>query len=117
MTFNPVTALLLDVQGLIDSLRVSLIADPIMGYVANSFGAGVPGALVSVVDANGNTVATTVTDITGFYYMATTGVLSLGANYSVQVTGVPAGFTSASPANQPFTWQGVTASFADFILN
>jgi hypothetical protein len=116
VAFNPVTTLLLDVQGLIDSLRVSLIADPIMGYVVNSSGGGVPGATVSIAGATG-TVATATTDITGFYYMATTGVLTPGATHTLAVTGLPAGFASASPANQTFTWQGTAVAESNFVLN
>ena len=116
VAFNPVTALLLDVQGLIDSLRVSLIPDPITGYVVNSLGVGVPGATVSILSAAGNTVATATTDITGFYFLATTGVLTPGA-YTIAVSGIPAGFASATPANQAFTWQGAAIALNNFVLN
>ena len=115
-TFNPVTALLLDVQGLIDSLRVSLIPDPITGYVVNSLGVGVPGATVSILNAAGNAVATATTDITGFYFLATTGVLTPGA-YSIAVSGFPAGFASSTPANQAFNWQGTAIALSNFVLN
>jgi len=117
VTINPVTALLLDVQGLIDSLRVSMTPDPITGYVGMN-GVGVPGAAVSVLDANGNAVATVTTDITGFYFIATTGgVLTPGATYTLQVTGFPAGFANSTPTNQTFTWQGGAITFSDFVLN
>jgi len=114
--FNPVTALLFDVQGLIDSLRVSLIPDPITGDVVNSLGAGVPGATVSILNAAGNTVATATTDITGFYFLATTGVLTPGA-YTIAVSGIPAGYASSTPANQPFAWQGTATVLSNFVLN
>jgi hypothetical protein len=114
--FNPVAALLLDVQGLIDGLRVSLIPDPITGYVVNSLGVGVPGATVSILNAAGNAVATATTDITGFYFLATTGVLTPGA-YSIAVSGIPAGFASSTPANQAFTWQGTAMALSNFVLN
>jgi hypothetical protein len=117
VALNPVTVLLLDVQGLIDSLRVSLIPDPITGYVVNASGARLPGATVSILDAANNVVATATSDITGFYFMATTGVLSPGATYTLQVTGLPAGFTSATPANQTFIWQVGAITFSDFVLN
>jgi hypothetical protein len=118
VTFNPVTALLLDVQGLIDSLRVSMTPDPITGYVVDMNGVGVPGAAVSILDANGNTVATAMTDITGFYFIATTGgVLTPGASYTLQVSGLPAGFSTATPASQPLLWQGAAAAFSNFVLN
>jgi len=77
--FNPAAILLLDVQGLIDSLPVSMIPDPITGYVVDANGVGVPGASVSIVDAGNNVVATATTDITGFYFMVTTGVLTPSA--------------------------------------
>ena len=117
VAFNPVSALLLDVQGLIDSLRVSLIPDPITGYIVNSLGVGVPGATVSILNGAGNTVATATTDITGFYFLATTGVLAPGANYTIAVTGLPAGFANATPPNQPFAWQGSPTAFGNFVLN
>src|SRR5436309_521584 len=66
VTFNPVAVLLADVQALIDSLKVSMIPDPITGYVVNSSGAGVSGATVSIINSGGSTVASAVTDITGF---------------------------------------------------
>jgi hypothetical protein len=117
VAFNPVSVLLGDVQGLIASLRVSTIPDPITGYVNDSNGAGLFGATVSVVDATGNTVATASTDITGFYFLATTGVLTPGATYGLEVTGFPGGFASSTPANQPFTWQGTADAFGNFTLN
>lgn len=117
ITFNPANVLLVDAQGLIDSLRVGAIADPITGYAVNSAGTGIPGATVSIIDANGNTIANATTDITGFYYMATTGVLSPGANYTLQVSSLPAGFASVSPTNQPFVWQGAALAFTNFVLN
>jgi len=114
--FNPVTALLFDVQGLIDSLRVSLIPDPITGYVVNSLGVGVPGATVSILNGAGNTVATATTDITGFYFLATTGILTPGA-YTIAVSSIPAGYASSTPANQPLAWQGTAIVLSNFVLN
>ncbi len=116
--FNPVTVLLLDVQGLIDSLRVSLTPDPIIGYVVDRNGVGVAGATVSIVDGNGSPVAMAVTDITGFYFIATTGgVLTPGATYTLQLGGLPAGFLAATPASQPFTWRGSALALSNFVLN
>jgi hypothetical protein len=114
---NPVTVLLLDVQGLIDSLRVSMTPDPITGYLVDASGAGLAGASVSILDTGGHAVSTAATDITGFYFMATTGVLSPGAVYTLQVTGLPAGFTNSTPANQTFTWQGSAIALSNFVLN
>lgn len=119
VAFNPVTVLLLDVQGVIDSLRVSAIPDPITGYVVDMNGVGVPGATVSILDASTNMpVATATTDITGFYFFATMSVLTPHANYTVAVTGLPAGFTSSTPAASPaFPWLGTGMMIGDFVLN
>jgi hypothetical protein len=108
---------LLDVEGLIDSVRVSAIADPITGYVVNASGVGVPGATVSILDAGGNIVAIASTDITGYYFFATTGVLIPGATYTV-VTGLPAGFLNSAPTASPaFTWTGTGMMIGNFVLN
>src|SRR5260370_36351192 len=117
VALSPVTVLLLHLQGLIDSLCVSMIPDPNTGDVGDPNGAGLPGATVNTLDAANNVVATTTTDITGFYFLATTGVLSPGAAYNLQVTGFPAGFASATPANQTFTWQGSAIALINFCLN
>jgi hypothetical protein len=118
VAFNPVTVLLLDVQGLIDSLRVSAIPDPITGYVVNSSGVGVAGAGVSILDAGGNVVATATTDITGFYFFATMSVLNPNSSYTVAVTGLPAGFAGSTPAASPaFTWSGTGLMIGNFLLN
>lgn len=116
--FNPAAALLLDVQALIDNLRVSAIADPITGYVVNASGGGVADATLNIRDAGGNTVATASTDITGYYFFATTGVLIPGSSYTVVVTGLPAGFSQSTPAVSPaFTWAGTGMMIGNFVLN
>ena len=75
---------------------------------------GVAGAVLTLKDSAGTTVATATTDITGFYFFATTGVLTPGATYTVTVT-VPAGFIAASPQSQTFAWSGgAEVSLADF---
>ena len=124
VAFNPVTVLLLDVQGLIDSLRVSAIPDPITGYVVDINGVGVPGAVVSIVllDPNGQpvqTVATATTDITGFYFFATMSVLNQSATYTVAVTGLPPGFgnTPPPPPSPAFMWSGSGMMIGNFVLN
>lgn len=117
VTFNPVNVLLLDVQALIDNLRVGLIPDPITGYVVDANGVGLAVATVSILDGGAAVVATTTTDITGFYFLATTGVLSPGAPYTLVVTGLPVGFGAVTPPNQPFTWQGGAIVFSNFVLN
>jgi len=117
VTFNPVTVLLNDVQGLIDSLRVSTIADPVIGSVVNSSGMGVAGATLSILDAGGNTVATATTDITGFYFFPTTGVLNPGSTYTVAVVAPPAGFATSTPAFQTFLWGGTAIMLSNFLLS
>lgn len=118
VTINPVTALLLDVQSLIDSLRVSMTPDPITGYVVDMNGVGVPGATVSILDANGKAVATATTDITGFYFFATTGgVLTPYASYTVAVTGLPAAFVNLPAASPAFQWTGSGMMVGTFVLN
>lgn len=114
VTFNPVTVLLTDVQSLINSLRTSVTPDPITGYAVNSTGTGIAGATLTMLDSAGHTLATATTDITGFYYFATTGILTPGSSYTVQVTGFPAGFTTSTPSYQTFTWggSGLTFSFS-----
>jgi len=114
---NPVTVLLLDVQGLIDSLRVSMTPDPITGYVVDGNGVGIPGATVSIL-AGTTTVAIATTDVTGFYFFATTNVLNQQSSYTVAVTGLPAGFTTSAPAASPaFIWTGAGMTIGTFVLN
>ena len=122
MAFNPVTVLLLDVQALIDSLRVSATPDPITGYVVDANGVGVAGAVVSMilVDQNGQpvqTVATAMTDITGFYFFATMSVLNPGSSYGVSVSGLPPGFATSTPVMSPaFVWSGSGLMIGTFVL-
>jgi hypothetical protein len=91
-----------------------MMADPITGYVVNSSGTGLAGATVSIV---GTTTITATTDVTGFYYFATTGgVLSTGQIYTMKVTGFPTGYSTATPASSTFTSSG--SGFAsNFTLN
>jgi hypothetical protein len=72
---------------------------------------------VSAFNSGCAVVATATTDITGFYFLATTGVLTPGANYTIAVSGLPAGFANVTPPNQPFTWQGSAIAFGNFSLN
>jgi hypothetical protein len=116
VAFNPVMVLLADVQGLTDSLRVGTMADPITGYVVDSNGVEVIGATVGILDAGGNMVATASTDITGYYFFATTGVLVPGSSYSVAVTGLPPGFVTTPPASPAFAWSGTGMMVGNFVL-
>jgi len=115
ITFDPATVLLTQVQSLIDNLRTSDTADPITAYVVDSNGLGISGATVSIMDSFSHTVATATTDITGFYFFPTTGVLASGSSYTVQVT-LPSGFTTSTPAPQSFTWFGSGIVPSTFVL-
>jgi len=115
ITLNSDAVLISDAQALIDSTRVSAIPNPITGYVLNPSGLGVFGASVTIVDAGSNPVATATTDVTGFYFFATTGVLATGSSYTV--TASAAGFTVSAPPSQSFTWQAAQMNLVDFVLN
>jgi hypothetical protein len=114
ITADCATVLITDARSLIDSLAVSATPNPITGSVRTASGLGVAGAVLTLKDSTGTTVATATTDITGFYFFATTGLLTPGATYTVNVT-VPIGFTAASSTGQTFTWSGnAELSLADF---
>jgi hypothetical protein len=105
VSFDPATVLTIDAGSLINSIAVSATPNPIVGSVETAAGLGVSGATLALRDSTGATLATVTTDITGFYFFATTGLLTPGGTYTVTVT-VPAGLTAASPAGQSFTWTG-----------
>jgi hypothetical protein len=81
---------------------------------ANGDSAGVSGAKVSTLNA-ATTVAIATTDIAGFYYFATTGILAAGISYTIERTSL-AGFSTWTPAFQTFIWQGTGSTF-NFSLN
>jgi roadblock/LC7 domain-containing protein len=85
--------------------------------VVNSSGVAVANATVSVLDSTNAVVATATTDITGFYFFPTAGILVSGSNYIVEVTGFPAHFTASSPPSQTFNWTGSGFELANFVLN
>jgi hypothetical protein len=116
VTFNPATALVTDARSLINSLEVAANPDPITGSVVNGAGSSVAGATVSLLNSSGGTLATAPTDITGFYFFATTGLLNSGTTYSVKVTGLPAGYVAASPGVETFTWSGGAITLGNFTL-
>lgn len=116
--FNAASVLTTDAQSLINTLRAGTIADPITGYALNSSGAGVQGATVSIYSgttASGTPIASAATDITGFYYFATTNLLTSGSTYTIAVSGL-SGYTTATPAYSTFTWTG-TGFGSTFTLN
>jgi len=114
-TFNPATVLAVDVQSLIDSLRVGTVPNPITGYVVNSSNLGISGATVRILDGT-TTVATATTDVTGFYYFPTTSVLSTNTSYAIEVSPIPSPFTTSTPPASTFTWTGSGLTFT-FTLN
>jgi hypothetical protein len=114
ITADCATVLMVDARGLMDGLAVSATPNPITGSVRTAGGSGVSGAILTLTDSAGLTVATATTDITGFYFFATTGLLTPGATYTVTVA-VPGGLTTANAAGQTFTWSGgAELSLADF---
>jgi hypothetical protein len=114
ITFTPATVITANVVGLITSLKASVSsADPITGFVMDSTGNGVQNVTVTILNPPANTPvpgATAMTDVTGFYFFATTGSLGVGSSYIVQVT-VPAPFSTASPTYPPFSWAGKGLAF------
>jgi virginiamycin B lyase len=117
LTVNPAAVLIADAQSLINGLTVSATSNPVTGSAVTSTGSAVAGAMLSLVNSSGTTEATATTDITGFYYFATTGLLTSGATYSVSVTELPTGFTTASPAVQTLTWSGGALTLSNFTLS
>jgi len=114
ITSDCAAVLMTDARSLIDTLAVSATPNPITGSVHTASGSGVAGAILTLKDSAGTTLATATTDITGFYFFATTGLLTPGATYTVTVT-LPVGFTAASAASQTLTWSGgAEVSLADF---
>lgn len=107
----------MDATALLDTLKVTMTPNPITGYIINSSGLDLSGVTISIINNSQIVAATATTDITGFYYFATTGVLSVGSAYSVQVSTFPSGYTSSSPASQSMTWQGASVTLDDFILS
>jgi hypothetical protein len=116
VTFNPITVLLGDVQSLINSLSAGAAANPITGTVVNSSSMGIPGVTVGIIDGAGKTVATAITDITGFYLFATTSILAPGAAYTIKVVAFPTGYSTSVPALRTFTWGGSAMAF-NFAVN
>lgn len=111
-TFNPVDVLVAQVQGLLTSLGATLKANPLIGTVVGTGGVEVKGALVSVLNAAKNVVATAETDATGFYFFPKTSALTVNADYTAKVTLLPKPWRKATPAAQTFTWKGSAVSFA-----
>jgi len=116
VTFNPVTVLTNDVQSLIDTLSTTITPNPITGYVVTSTGT-ISGVTVGIFDSSGHQVATATTDVTGFYFLSDTSILIVGSAYTIEVTGIPTGFTTSSPPSQTFTWSGTATVIGNFVLS
>lgn len=112
-SLNAASILSADASSLIGQLSVVTNGDPITGFVVNS-GFGVSGAVVSILNG-ASTVATAITDSTGFYYFPNTSTLANGVAYTIQVTGL-AGFSTSVPSSSTFTWMGKGMAF-NFTLN
>jgi sugar lactone lactonase YvrE len=114
ITFTPATVLTTEVAGLITSLKTSVSsADPITGFVVDSTGTGVLNVTISILNSPSNTPAVLPvnSDLTGFYFFATTSSLTVGSTYTIQVTGIPAPFSLPSPSFQTFIWTGKGLAF------
>src|SRR5579863_1043484 len=60
-------------------------ADPIMGTVMNSSGAGISGVTVNLLNSSKNVVSSATTDAMGFFYFPATGGLAAGTTYTNKV--------------------------------
>ena len=116
VTFNPAAVLIAQARGVIAYLATEGSAAPLMGYVINAAQSAVRAATVAIVDSSNAVVATAVTDATGFYFFAATNEWRLGSTYVAKVTGLPAGFTTATPSAQTFAWEGTAGLLDHFVL-
>jgi FIMAH domain-containing protein len=115
--FNPAAVLIAQARSVIAYLTIDGSAAPLMGYVVSSTRSAIHGATVAIFDASNTAVATATTDATGFYFLPTTDAWSAGSTYVAKVIGLPAGFTTATPAWQAFTWEGGAGMLENFVLN
>ena len=113
--FNPVQFLLGDIQYLITSIEGQLKPDPITGSVLISGNAAIDGATVNLMSGK-TLIATTTTDSTGFYYFADVSGLTVGTNYTINIS-VPKGYKTSTPASQTFTWKGTAITLSNFVVN
>jgi hypothetical protein len=115
--FNAAQVLIADIEYLLGTLKTTGISDPILGYVLNAGGSGVNGATLTLLNSSNAVVGTTTTDSTGFYFFPQTGSLTVGANYTVQLTGIPKPYSASTPASQNFTWSAAQVNLNGFVLN
>jgi FIMAH domain-containing protein len=97
---NAAGILAADASSAITKLAGANTADPIVGTVSNA-------PMGTVVTINGpSTMLSTMTDGTGFYYFANTGLVK-GVSYTIKAPApLPAGFNGVTPTSQIFTWGG-----------
>ena len=115
-SFDPALVLTTDIRSLAATLHTNSTPNPITGYVVESHGLGVFGATVSLLDSGNAVVVTATTDVTGFYFFPTSGVLAKGANYTAKVTRMPKVFHTSTPPSQVFAWSGSGFGLPSFVL-
>jgi hypothetical protein len=114
-TVDAAAVLTTDVQSLQANVSATLQPNPVVGSVLAA-GTGVSGATVSVLNAAKKVIATTTTDVTGFYYFANTSLLTPGTTYTVVVS-VSKPYKASAPASQAIVWNAGAITLADFVLN
>jgi len=97
--------------------RVENSFPPCVGglLAADTTGVPVVGATISLADSGGDTIGTATTDSGGFYFFdASTVGLQVGEQYTleVEVSSLPAPYTSVEPSAITFTWEGSTVYFS-----
>jgi hypothetical protein len=117
VTFSPASVLIADIRALMGNLKTSTTASPIAGYAVKANRLGLPNVTVTLLDSANAIVTAAKTDVTGFYFLPTTGVLPPGSNYTAKVTLFPPHLAVSSPASQPFTWTATAFELANFVLN
>jgi uncharacterized repeat protein (TIGR01451 family) len=115
-TFNPDAVLIADAKAILASLGVNVAADPIMGSVVNSSGAGISGLTVNLLSPSKSIISSATTDVTGFFYFPATGGLAAGATYTNKVAIVKP-YKNTMPSSQSFTWKASTVSLKNFVIN
>jgi len=113
--YYPVQTLIGDAQYLLGTLGPKVKADAIVGSVLNSTLVGISGATVSLLNSTKDVVGTAITDVSGFYYFATTGGCAIGKTYTVKVT-PPSAYKSSMPTSQTFNWSANAVTLANFGL-
>jgi hypothetical protein len=114
VSFNSAAALIGDVESMLAGLK--LLPNPIIGYVANSSGTAVSGAKITIFNNMSTAIASTTSDVTGFYFFSNTAGLVMGSTYTTKTTSFPPPYKTSTPASQKFTWQGALVVLSNFLL-